>query len=240
VLCVMLADGRQKMVERAIRCFNRQTYPQRTLLILDSGKVPLDLQVARHIHVTRLGPSEPRRTIGFLRNLANCTAVGGCFNAPIIAHWDSDDYSGPLRLEEQVKLLETSGADAVGYHQMLFWNCDPNRQCANAICQLTGMHEPKCGEAWLYSSPNLKYCMGTSLLYWRRAWEKHPFPDKQIGEDTEWQMKVKTAAETSVRQPPRMIATIHGRNTTAAIKPGVAEWSRAQMLDAECWRALAL
>jgi hypothetical protein len=223
VLCVMLACGRQQMVDRAIRCFNRQTYPHRILVVVDTSLTPLEIPVNRYIHHTRLGPSSPPRSIGALRNIANCLSVGGALNAPIIAHWDSDDYSAPVRLVEQVKLLVESQKPAVGYNQIAF---------------LDVTKQPP--ETWLYTSQHPTRAVGTSLMYWRATWQKRPFPDLQIGEDQQWMLRVPCAVETSVRQPVRMIATIHGRNTSSRIDYGAAEWSRAQMLDVECWRALAL
>ena len=41
--------------------------------------------------------------------------------ADILVHLDDDDYSHPNRIAEQVVLLQSSGADCVGYREMLFW-----------------------------------------------------------------------------------------------------------------------
>lgn len=241
VLAVMLAAGRREMVARSIRSFLAQTYPNKALTILDNGQEPLDLGVVpgKNIYLTRLSlPASGAKSIGTLRNMANGLACA--FNAPIIAHFDSDDYSEPRRIEEQVAFLEKSGAPAVGYYDMLFWDTRPhNRQCNNEQCHRNGAHVAGCGEAWLFRSPNKRYCLGTSLLYWRRTWEKHPFPDLNTAEDLVWYNKVKPDAQSSLQDTPRMIACIHGGNTCATIMSEHREWSRMPSFNDYCKAVLA-
>ena len=43
----------------------------------------------------------------------------------ILIHWDDDDYSHPNRIAEQVALLKSSGADVVGFSEMLSWRETP-------------------------------------------------------------------------------------------------------------------
>jgi hypothetical protein len=169
-----------------------------------------------------------------LRNLANALACGGALDAEIIAHWDSDDWSSPERLTEQVELLQSSGARVVGYSEALFWDTsiktlhvDGARQC----------------EAWLFSSPNPKYMIGTSLMYNRSVWEKTPFDNLDAAEDLIWQNKIKAkdkASVSSLRPEPRLIASIHGGNTTAKITPGAREWVRSPEYDAICRERMKL
>jgi glycosyltransferase involved in cell wall biosynthesis len=96
VACVMLVNGRPEMVRRAYRCFDAQTY---------SNKVAI------------LSENDGSQPIGTLRNQAN-----GTTSADIIVHWDSDDWSHPNRIAEQVALLQSSGAECVGYGQMMFYS----------------------------------------------------------------------------------------------------------------------
>src|SRR6185369_11808099 len=115
VVGVMLTADRHDMTRRAIASFEAQTYERKCLLVLDSGREPLNLptnirQIYKHMPGVKL-------TVGELRNVANAMAGG----ADIIAHFDSDDWSHPRRLEEQVALLQASGADVVGYNEILFW-----------------------------------------------------------------------------------------------------------------------
>ena len=226
VLCVMPAAGRQSMVNRAVCCFRAQTYSNKLLAILDNGPEPLVIEAGRGVHVTRLQPGVDRRPIGELRNLVNALALPGVFDAPIIAHWDSDDVSSAERLTEQVALLQQSGAEAVGYGEMLFWDSRPGAFCG----------------AWLFKSQNPKYLIGTSMLYHRRVWERRPFENRDQGEDLIFQQRVKAVAVSSIPEDgePRMVASIHGQNTASKIEAGRAEWTRAWGQDAKLRELMAL
>lgn len=251
VCAVMLVNGRPEMVARAIRCFLAQTYERKRLLIWDSTPDLICCDQTEHdgvFHIPAAGlefPYDPGcrvLTIGELRNAANDFWT----EYPIIAHWDSDDWSHPRRLEEQVELLERSGKECVGYNEMLFWQTP-------VILHETGGRRSgdfemavKRGEAWLYRLPLPGYALGTSLLYWRKAWERNPFEDKSNGEDTAFLKKVSCASSSACAQAsieidfgptrrtlePRMIATVHGGNTATVIDPAHSEWKRVSEWDA--------
>jgi len=129
VACVMLANGRPEMVARAERCFEAQTYEKSYMIRYDN---------------------HGQKSIGALRNEAN--AGSAIINPDIICHWDSDDWSHPNRIAEQVALLQASGAECVGYHQMLFWAEHSTYPVSTA-------------EAWLYRASIPNYTIGTSICY---------------------------------------------------------------------------
>jgi len=180
-------------------------------------------------------PADPARTIGAMRNYANSLLT----DCDIVCHWDDDDWSHPNRIAEQVALLEATGSDCVGYNEMLFW-----RERA----------PERPGESWLYSNPNPRYALGTSLCYWRQAWEARPFPDINHGEDTEWLKGVRCEAVSSGKPSSRaiysadvisMIARIHSGNSSSAYNPremaenagmpaSERQWSRVPAWDKVC------
>ena len=166
VCCIMLTRDRPAMARRAVECFRAQTYERASMICLDTGAG--DNVSVQHYHM----PMWADRSIGALRNEANAM-VG---SADIIAHWDDDDWSHPHRLAEQVALLQASGADVVGYRDMLFWDQRPGAFCG----------------AWLYSNPLTRgYALGTSLMYWRKTWKRCPFDDsrrraRMIASVAEW------------------------------------------------------
>ncbi len=235
VCCIMLTRDRPAMAKRAVECFRSQSYDaaSRYLLILDTGDPAwYDTMEGSDCEneVHWLYPKD-RRSIGALRNLANACSRSDS----IIAHWDSDDWSHPNRLAEQVALLQASGAEAVGYSDMLFWDETPGQFCAS----------------WLYSNPISRYALGTSLCYWRKTWERVPFDDVPVGEDDRWCRKVRvhsvSSVECLIRLPhiapgamqkedcePRMIASIHGGNTSSKITPGHRQWKRVPEWDSYC------
>ena len=222
VFAVMLVDGRAAMVQRAARAFAGQTVSAR-LLIYDSGALPVYSEVQAQdfhpaiIYVRGAGG----RTIGALRNAANKLAVAGG-RADIIVHMDSDDWSHPRRIEEQVALLKSSGRPCVGYNDVLFWETD--------------------GAAWMYSNENPFQPIGASLCYWRQAWEAKPFLDLNKGEDERWLSGMRALAMSSLVDEPRLICALHDSNTSSRIsKKAIGkEWNRAVEWDAHCQEAMKL
>ena len=279
VCAVMLTKDRPEMTRRAVECFREQTYPRRSLLVYDTSTVipseyP-DFGSSAILYHYR-GPSGS--SIGALRNEASEFAM--IAKQPkeidILIHFDSDDWSHPNRITEQVAFLQHSGADAVGYREMLFWreeqqlNSPTNLRLVVAGKVIQPLSDISYApEAWLYSNPHPRYCLGTSLCYWRSAWERNPFPDTSRGEEGQpmvgWQSKLKCAS-VSVMMPravigiagkgrlivdttmhehghepvPRMIASLHGGNTCSAIDPNSPFWKRAPEFDEYCRERMTL
>lgn len=224
--CVMLAScGRWQMQDRARKCFENQTYTNKRLRIYCEYEWdPISYTVGNH------------------RNAANKKTPEDC----IIAHWDDDDWSHPNRLAEQVALLQSSGAEAVGYHDMVFWDTTPLQS-----------------QAWLYQHGGDRYALGTSLMYWRKTWDRVKFPDTSKGEDTLWLREVKCKSVSSVDKldvivnvtlhhnppkvwpyaeghGPRMIAEIHGSNTSSRIHRDSDQFTRIPELDSYCMERMKL
>lgn len=250
----LLTADRPEMTRQAIECFRAQTYENKRLLILDTGKSRNDA----HVYIGNHGQPENERllwnpaakeTIGELRNLA-----ASMTDADIIVTFDSDDWSHPNRIAEQVALLKSSGADVVGYNSMLFW-----REPQECECGALPRHKDRgdTGEAWLYSNSNPQYALGTSLCYWRHVWERKPFEATSMGEDDRFLRGLKVAPVTSIFDKsgpppdfagiagawargaaPRMIARIHTSNTSTAYSPRkmekAREWRRVSEWDKYC------
>jgi hypothetical protein len=216
-MAIMLTKDRPELQKRALDAFLRQTYKHKGLFMLNTGAEDVPY------HGSYCWEDGRGRTIGALRNHAIAQV-----KADIIVHWDDDDWSHPNRIAEQVELLQSSGADAVGYYEMLFWR---EREKTSGVMGST----ERAGESWLYTGTIL----GTSLCYWRKTWEAQPFPATSYGEDTEWlkllvheKKKVDGVKSFGIDEgeridweTPRIVARIHGGNTSKA-------YSREAMLDA--------
>ena len=129
VSAMMVTKGRPQLAQRAIRCFQKQTYPNKELVIIDDdpdetlfdwvsnllarpGKKPNILYV-------RL-PAE-NKSLGELRNIAVERATGA-----YVAQWDDDDLSHPKRLALQMALLQLFQTDACFLQREQIWM--PERQ----------------------------------------------------------------------------------------------------------------
>lgn len=267
VCAVLLTADRSEMTRQAVECFKAQTYANKRLLVYDTGRKPLhDLDIGDSAWPEWYAQRGPERaTIGELRNLA-ATFPMAC-NAEIIIHLDSDDYSHPSRISEQVALLQSSGADVVGFSDLLFWRERGNCDCNHAMIGRE-THEQFChslahpGEAWLYTSPGPKPSPpGTTLCYTREFWSRNPFPATSQGEELQFlsRAKVETVSSfpavaprgTMTTMEPRMIARIHpgaAGNTSTAYEPKkmLAEskrrnpaWRRTPEWDQYCQSVMA-
>ncbi len=257
VAVIMLVDGRHDMAHRAIRSFMEQTYRPVKMIAYETVRgshTPL-LKTAHYgPFVGHAMLCEPPASIkiGELRNRANDIAK----DADILIHWDSDDVSHPLRIEEQVALLRSSGADVVGYSDMLFWR---GNDAPHHIAEEPDTWDGE--QAWLYQNNDRgRYCLGTSLCYWRKVWEAKPFnpklPERRggTGEDTEWLRGLKCVAVSSLgpsyesdrltpdTMSPRMVASIHGSNTQdyKGIEKSGNSWTRVPEWDSYCRKVMEL
>ena len=246
VCAIMLTRDRPAMAARAVECFRRQTYERKFLFVFDTS---ISRALAQSPESEGQSccwvPGLRAKSIGALRNQANAVMP----QASILIHWDDDDWSHPHRIAEQVALLQSSGADAVGYREMLTW-----RQ----------IHNAGLGEAWLYSHPSPSYALGASLCYWRKTWEQRPFEDVSNGEDMKFieGLKVRTKRfdgivdsigdgivdlQRLVLMHPPMIYSIHGGNTGASMLDPAAEvargnkqWKRVPEWDDYCAERMKL
>ena len=187
----MLTADRPELARRAVECFRRQTYQRKYLAVWDSGVKASSIEAGDDELWIRETPSgEP---IGTLRN----SLVRVCGPADIIVHLDDDDWSHPNRIAEQVALLQSSGADCVGYREMLFWRSASGPTDVDPMERAMPVHP---GEAWLYSNANPGYTLGTSLCYWRKTWERKPFPATNVGEDLQFCTGLKCVGTPSIIQ----------------------------------------
>ena len=106
----MVTADRPQFCRRAILAYQKQTYPNKELVVLDNGKEPmasllegLPSDEVRYLHIERT----PDLYIGGLRNQALEMATG----TYVIPQWDDDDWSHPERLTQQAAVLE-EGHDA--------------------------------------------------------------------------------------------------------------------------------
>jgi len=276
VCAICLTADRPELTKKAVECFRAQTYENKRLLIYDTGKEPIPQRwffreeilsghEAQGIYY-EYHPVDRGLTIGALRNLAMAFAHPLCLNADIIVTWDSDDWNHPNRITEQVALLQASGADCVGFNEMMFWKEDSviPWDTVHCICgekyPRSGAPCPKChsypeGEAWLYSLPRSNYALGTSLCYWRKTWEAKLFEDTNAGEDLRFIEGLKVKSISAIGElirvvpgichsiggeEPRLIARIHGGNRHCKIDERSEQWKRAVEWDERLRKIMAL
>jgi glycosyltransferase involved in cell wall biosynthesis len=105
----MVTADRPRLMRRSVRCYRRQTYPNRELVVVDDGATDLAPVLAslsdEEFTYVCLDP-DTDHVLGHLRNVALDAASGD-----YLAQWDDDDWYHRERLVRQAALLD-DGADA--------------------------------------------------------------------------------------------------------------------------------
>ena len=197
VSCIMPTANRRGMVPSSIALFQRQTHPNRELIILDDGTDAVADLVPRDVRIryVRIPPGLP---LGAKRNRACELAAGD-----VIVHWDDDDWYPPDRIARQVATLANGGA-ACGTSRLFFQDTAQLR-------------------AWEYSyrSSDRKWVAGSTLAYRRSAWERNRFREVQVGEDAYFVWGLDGASIVDLDDPSLCVAAVHGANTSPKVTSAV-------------------
>ena len=112
ISCICLTvPGRERFLQRAVRCFNEQTYENRELIVVGDPGMDISIEGSGALYV----PTSEKLTIGAKRNLACESATGTLF-----AVWDDDDFSFPKRLEIQERYLYIYLKSVTAFDQIPF------------------------------------------------------------------------------------------------------------------------
>ena len=191
VSCIMLTHNRSMYVRQAIRCFLRQDYPHRQLVIVDDGNQSVGALVPNDpsIHYVRL---EHEHTIGAARNIGCQVATG-----EIVAHWDDDDWSASWRLSYQVISLLRKQADICGLDRVLYY-------------------DPWAERAWQYEYPGgpRTWVAGNTFCYARAFWLSTAFPNISVGEDNQFLWSIQSAKVLPLQNNSFFVALIHPGNVS--------------------------
>ena len=265
VTAVCLYADRPQFIPQILRSFRSQTYSNKSLIIYDNGQVSFEIELIKTQMRSTVGPTShlwdtcaptglrdnetlirdrtyDQRSIGRLRNVANSATI-----ADIIWTLDSDDLSTKHRMSEQVALLQSSGAEVVGYNEVVFWR-DLTEPAEGHIKGT--VHQDFNRAAYLYANSNPKYAIGGSLCYRREFWQRKPFRDLPKPNGGTAEDNVFIAGENCigvsgiVEGVPRLVCRIHGSNTSnydSVLNPSAKShnWRRVADMDAYCARVMA-
>lgn len=190
----MPTRGRSELARKALDYFWSQTWPNKELLILDDLLCPsFRFRPQECSHYAAVGD---RLTIGTKRNWL-CIAAHGDY----IAHWDSDDYSAPTRLEAQYRLLESSGKAVTAFYTLTFVD-----------------EQAKVAAIYRGDPDDI---VGTSLMYRRDWWKDNQFADLDVQEDCKFGRHAYQNGQLySVPSNDTMIARVHPDNTSPKVMIG--------------------
>ena len=194
VTCILPTKDRAAYIPHAIRCYQAQTYPLKELIIVDNGTDITDTLIPPDPSI-RYARVKGKFTTGDMRNMCARYALG-----EIVCHFDSDDWSAPERVTDQVTRLGEFGV-VTGYHSMLFY-------------------DERDGKTYQWHTPRShpsRFALGTSLCYRWEWWQKNPFPSLKIGEDIRFFQHAQRLAGHLVTTVPadlKMVARVHANQTS--------------------------
>jgi ADP-heptose:LPS heptosyltransferase/glycosyltransferase involved in cell wall biosynthesis len=189
--CIMPTADRRRFVPGAIRCFLAQDYAEKELVIVDDGADPVADLIPDDPRVRYLR-AETRRPVGAKRNFA-CREARG----QVLVHWDDDDWSALWRLRYQIDQLRETNADICGLNRIWFY-----------------AREEKRAWEYVYPSRQKPWVYGASLCYTREFWQRHPFPEIRLGEDTRFVWADARARVHALPDSRFLVALIHDKNTS--------------------------
>ena len=200
--------NRRRFVSQSICYFLRQDYPARELIIVDDGSdamadlVPKDERI-RYVRLDK------RHSVGAKRNLA-----GEASRGQLIAHWDEDEWYAPNRLSLQVAELLSSEKDVCGTSERLFYHLTAE-------------------QAWLYRgypSDGRPWLADSTLLYRRSAWKAHPFPERNVGQESAFVWQLVPERLHAIANSSLSVSIIHQHNTAAKSLRG-PRWQRRPLRE---------
>jgi glycosyltransferase involved in cell wall biosynthesis len=186
VSCVMATANRPHFFRQALRYFERQTYPNRELIVVDDGEVPVgDLCAGRDsVRYVRL---EGRRETGTKLNIGVEHARGS-----VLHKLDDDDYYSPDFLATSVRFLPAANRE----RSMVARDC--------FLVLFAGETEVRySGHGWT---------AGGTLCFYRELWTRIPFRDLSGWADSAF-LQDHDPELTLVCAPEEYWLVRHGRNT---------------------------
>ncbi len=190
VSCIMPTYNRRSFVPQSIRCFLRQDYSNLELVIVDDGVDPISdcLPDDPRIRYFRV---DHKQNLGAKRNYA-CELSQGEF----VVHWDDDDWYPSNRISRQISALR-NGFDLCGSSRIYFFDADRDL----------------CWE-YRYAGSGPKWVAGATLAYRKSFWERHRFPEIQIGEDSRFVWSGTSTTIHDYADASLCVATVHSGNTS--------------------------
>ncbi|WP_181358606.1 glycosyltransferase family A protein [Taibaiella chishuiensis] len=183
--------SRRRFMPSAVLYFLRQDYPGAELLLLDDSPAPMPELWPETAPIQYRYGLGPFSSLGAKRNYACAQATGD-----IIIHLDDDDWYAPGWISRQVQVLQEQEADICGLNELCFYK--PEQQLA---------------WRYKYGYNHKPWVAGATMAYRKKVWERHPFPDKHIGEDNHfiWSAGSKIVAHDYTNG---FVSLLHDHNTS--------------------------
>jgi len=219
VSCVCPTMERRHKYHAALyHCFDSQSWPQKQLVVIDTGHVPSpffsELEDARVVYVHREG-ADTDGLLGEKRNAAIEMAKG-----EVIAHFDDDDLYAPCYLDTMVEILQRSGREVCKLKAWYTVDTETGR------CGHFDGAEPLPGAAD-QKRQELVYSYGFSIIHTKQVWRTTPYPEVNWGEDQGFLSLLKLKGnKIAFFRDTRCIClhVQHGKNASRSVCHKFVDW----------------
>lgn len=119
VSCLMVPHTQIKEIQRSIHCFQRQTYPQKELIVIDVNRHDTLASWIEQLHDKSIvyQQASPRsKSTDELLEIATAQSGGD-----YVALWKARDLSDPRRLEVQMAAIHVLKTEACFFERQQFW-----------------------------------------------------------------------------------------------------------------------
>ena len=187
VSCIMCTKDRPTFVKKSIKMFEKQSYPNKELIIIDdSDQIDEYAQQCdvKYFHL------KGKHSIGKKRNIGIKKASGD-----VVLIWDDDDYNGPERIKNQLNALLKSKKDAIVYNTCVYYSVP--------LRVLFTFSKDIHDRIWKYG-----YIAGTVMFY-KYVWNKVKYPSVSFREDILFleRMKDKKMTIGTMKIPKKILCT---------------------------------
>lgn len=201
ISCVMPTTSKRRWcIERSLRCWQRQTWQHRELLVVHDGPGTCEDLVApfmaadpriRYVHL------EGERLLGMKYNEAIELVKG-----PYVALWADDDWHHSARLEAVMRAMIAEKCEVGGTTTMLVFR-ERDKQVFH-----------------YWSTPLRPYLVSGTMVFAKHLWDETKFPNLRRGSDTHFANGMLSPVGNNVwkrwaivNDPRLYCAFIHGGNT---------------------------
>lgn len=203
----MPTKNRRDFVRQALEYYQRQTFKDTELVVVDNGDERVEDLCKGQPRVRYIYHSSV--STGELRNIA-CEAVKGS----IIVHWDDDDWQADTRIHSLMNVVNENGkARLIGLRDQVYL-------LANSL------------EFWKYHYKSDKpWVAGNTMCYFKTLWQERPFADVKVGSDNIFCSNLSKEDVFQVPSNLEVIGLIHKSNTSPK-KIQCVQWTKyAYMAD---------
>jgi glycosyltransferase involved in cell wall biosynthesis len=156
VSCLCVTRNNFSLLSRAIDCFDKQTYPNKELVILCEDNNPNLSKIkqleSREDVVLHIQPALPKLSLGKLRNMSIQISHGEYF-----CQWDDDDWYHPNRIQDQYSFIINSDVSGCYLDQRIVYDSIEKQLYISELCKFEGsimMKKSMALKTSMYSNKN--------------------------------------------------------------------------------------